>query len=94
MQFVNCCNPADHEEANVHTGQHVASQIQAFPQVPMRLTPMPLPTRMTKAIVMLNELPAMPIRQVKSPAKVMTLHSSQRRPLMPHLHTPTHFIIT
>ena len=57
---------------------------------PSSLTPMPLPTSTTKAMVMSNELPAMPIKQVKSPAKVITLHSSQRRPIMPYLRTHTH----
>ena len=41
-------------------------------------------------MVMLKESPAMPIKQTKSPAKVITLHSSHRRPLMPYLHTDRH----
>ena len=53
-------------------------------------TSMPAAARMTKAMVMPKESPAMPMRHVKSPPKVMVLHSSHRRPLMPNLQPFTH----
>ena len=53
-------------------------------------TSMPAAARMTKAMVMPKESPAMPMRHVKSPPKVMVLHNSHRRPLMPNLQPCIH----